>query len=114
MQLSKAFVVTMGLVMVFLMTAFATEQGRCIARARRLLGDQFPVMPAGRMAAADSGQLRVSPTADSIRFIAACEAPKPKVNVRAQSLGSRGPLYQTSLVAGDFGDPKTRRIDPPT
>jgi hypothetical protein len=114
MQLSKAFVVTMGLVMVFLLTAFATEQGRCIARARRLLGDQFPVMPAGRMAAAESSQSRVFLTADSVRLVAACEAPKPKVNVRAQSLGSRGPLYQTSLVAGLFGDSKTRRTEPPT
>lgn len=104
MQLSKAFVVTMGLVMVFLLTAFATEQGRCIARAKRLLGDRLPVVSAGKMAAADSGAPRVAPAPDSVRFIAACEAPEPPVKVGIHTpFGRHHPSLRPSLMAGDLG-----------
>ena len=39
MYLSKAFVIIVGMITAFLLVSFATEESRCIARARRILED---------------------------------------------------------------------------
>jgi len=41
MQLSKSFVGLMGVVMLVLLVSLATEEGRCIARARRLIQEDM-------------------------------------------------------------------------
>ena len=46
MQLSRLFVGFMGLTMVFLLAAFATEDTRCIARAKRIFEQMFNPIPA--------------------------------------------------------------------
>ena len=46
MLLSREFVLLMGLVVVFLLGAFATEDARCIARARRVIERLYMPIPA--------------------------------------------------------------------
>jgi hypothetical protein len=46
MQLSREFVSLMGLVLLFLLAAFATEDARCVARARRAFEQIFMLTPA--------------------------------------------------------------------
>lgn len=41
MYLTKAFVISVAIVIVFLLAAFATEQSRCVERARRILQEEF-------------------------------------------------------------------------
>jgi hypothetical protein len=45
MYLSKAFVVIIGAITAFLLVSFATEESRCIARARRILDDMTRSAP---------------------------------------------------------------------
>lgn len=106
MQLSKAFVVTMGAILVFLLSAFATEDGRCIARARRALQDILPA------SSADLGTGRVAAEwpshPDSIALLASCETPSPPVNVRTRTpFGRQGIPLRPSLLAGDFNTEMT-------
>ena len=46
MQLSRQFVLFMAGVLVFLLAAFATEDSRCVARARRIFEEMFRPTPA--------------------------------------------------------------------
>jgi hypothetical protein len=46
MQLSRQFVGFIGLILIFLLTAFATEDARCVARARRIFERMFSPIPA--------------------------------------------------------------------
>jgi hypothetical protein len=46
MQLSREFVLLMGLVVHFLLAAFATEDARCVARARRVIERFYMPIPA--------------------------------------------------------------------
>ena len=46
MTLSRQFVGFMGVVVLFLLTAFATEDARCVARARRVFERMFNPIPA--------------------------------------------------------------------
>ena len=46
MQLSRQFVGFMGLILLFLLAAFATEDARCVARARRVFERMFNPIPA--------------------------------------------------------------------
>lgn len=48
MYLTKAFVISVAMILVFLLAAFATEQTRCVERARRIFQEEFvPAMPVG-------------------------------------------------------------------
>lgn len=48
MYLTKAFVISVAMILVFLLAAFATEQGRCVERARRIIQEEFaPAVPVG-------------------------------------------------------------------
>jgi hypothetical protein len=46
MQLSREFVGLMGLFLLFLLAAFATEDARCVARARRVIEQLYMPIPA--------------------------------------------------------------------
>lgn len=48
MYLTKAFVISVAMILVFLLAAFATEQSRCVERARRIFQEEFvPAMSVG-------------------------------------------------------------------
>ena len=56
MTLSRQFVGFMGLVVLFLLTAFATEDARCVARARRVFERMFNPIPAAIAEAEDRSE----------------------------------------------------------
>jgi hypothetical protein len=64
MQLSREFVSLMGLVLLFLLAAFATEDARCVARARRAFEQIFMLTPAA------IAHAEVAPSGEIFRFAA--------------------------------------------
>lgn len=106
MKFSKAFVVSMAVIMVFLLTAFATEDGRCVARARRALREILPIIPTS-VAAAGPGAVGGA-SLDSLRAPSACGVPEPTINVRTRTpFGRQRIPFQPALLAGNFDDAPT-------
>jgi hypothetical protein len=64
MQLSREFVMLMGFLLLFLLAAFATEDARCVARARRVIERFYMPIPAA-VATAEA-----RPPGDSFTFAA--------------------------------------------